>query len=555
MMGMKEGKLVNLSKLESYDIALSLPTETGLPFLHTFNIPVLFKMTGNMQGELKSGYSVASKNSLRLVHAKKIQGRIGFLTPFDHQQFIAGVDLNFQLFAPLKWSLNLNTPKRSLELKLWPLKGEEKARMLHYSVAPFTAVHDILSLRPLLAEKTTLKVIPEDLRSLTISDATSGSKIKIDVEASATDELFDLKTLDIDKWMNMLMNPWSMDNDRFRNVNMFLNLREQADPLVLNLSAERLELSPNNDALWSSKASALEPTDKESRSEARKKQMMTEAANGMKSAVSRVLDMHLQVPEVLKTTLTIATANSNVEKAGRTLLYWNELIEKPGSAPSTRELCAAAQAKVMPNDTPFLDQASQVRPKVDLDVDVRLGRTCSEGQQITMNGKAMQTKRLSELIKKSALMKECQKQMEQGNKMLRACQNAAALSMILDELDFSVNFESEDVAAMLTEVLSSVRNTNQLDISSNLKALKNAGKKKLDLKAKLSDDLKKVDLWIHSPVMDLKLKDIGLAAFGVSTNDVMMAADNALDLQNVWSKKDRGKYSTKQLLDIFNVKC
>ena len=549
MMNIREGKFVNLNRLESYDIALSLPTETGLPFVHTFNIPVLFRMAGTVQAELKAGNSVAAKNSLRLVHAKKIQGRIGFVTPFDHQQLIAGIDLNFQMFAPLKWSMNLNTPKRSFEMKLWPMKGEEKARLLHYSVVPFTAIHDILSLRPLLTEKTTQRVRPENLKTVTIPDSDSGSKIKINMEAIATDELLDLKNLDMDKWINMLMNPWSMDNDNYRNVNVFVNAkRDLVEPVVLTVSTERVELSPddnNDNAAWTSKALAMEPSDKESRSEARKKQMLTEAARGIRSAMSTVIDAHLHVPDELKTTLTIATANSNVEKKGRTLLYMRNSMDRSGRTPTTVELCAAAQAKATPNGTPFSDQATQTRSKLDLDVDVRVGSSCSEGEQITVNGKATQTKNLSEQIKKSALMKECQRQMEQGNRMLRACQNVATLSMILDELNLTVNMQSRNVATLITEMFSRMRNTKLLSIQSDLKTLENADRSKIDIRAKLSDDLKKIDLSVRSPVMDLELNDIGVLALGISTDDALMAAENAMDIRNSWFNRDEREYSTK----------
>ncbi|KOX68248.1 Vitellogenin, partial [Melipona quadrifasciata] len=540
MLSLREGKFINLNRLESYDVALSLPTETGLPFVHTFKIPVLHKLTGNAQGEMKAGRSIAMKNSFRFVHAKKIQGRIGFVTPFDHQQFMAGIDLNFQMFAPLKFSLNLNTPKRNMEMKFWPMKGEEKARVLHYSVVPFTAIHDVLNLRPLLTEKTTQIIRPENLRSVTLPDSDPNSKIKVNVEAVTNDVLFDLKNLDIDKWINMILNPWSMDNDNFRNVNVFVNLkRDLVDPIVLNLSTERLELSSNNDdALWTSKVLAIEPSDKESRSEARKKQLLIEAAKGIKSAISSVLDIHLHIPDEVKTTLTIATANSNVEKAGRTLLYLRNSIDRNDKTPSTVELCAAAQAKVTPNEMPFINQAIQTKPKVDLDMDLRVGSTCSEGEQIAINGKAIQTKTLSDMVKKSALMKECQKQMEQGNNMLNACQKAAAFSMVFNALDLSVNFQSDVAVTLITELLNNLRNTNFMNIHSDLKTLKNASKRKLDFRLDLANDLKKFDLSIHSPVMDLRLNDIDLSALGISANDILMAVDDAMDLQSVWYNED-----------------
>ena len=170
--------------------------------------------------------------------------------------------------------------------------------------------------------------------------------------------------------------------------------------------------------LWTPKATAMEPSDKHPDSEVRRKQWLNEAAKGVKSAKSQVIDIRLEVPvtseETIMNVITVATSNSEIEKKGRTLVYW--------SFESLFEVCAASQTKVTPDNTVFYEEVAQLKPKVEFNADFRIGKVCSTGEQLNINSVATQSKQLRERIKNSSLIKTCEKQMQQGNKILRACQ-------------------------------------------------------------------------------------------------------------------------------------
>lgn len=551
MKGERKGNLVN--RLGSYDVTYSFPTETGLPFVYSFELPMLLKITGDMSNELTHSKTIKAKTDFRILYAMKIQGKISFVTPFEHQQYTAGVDLDCNVHLPIKLTLDVDLSKYSLEIKIWPLKGENKARLLHYSVVPYVASHNILSLRPLLTEKTTQTLVPDDIYSDTVLD---WDLMKVALEVDKSYSYKNWLDLDIDDLSKTVMTPWTSDNDNYRKIDIFLNLkREQIAPFVFKISYDSMEMTPTaTDAtLWTPKATAVEPSDKEPDSEARRKQWMDEAAKGIKLAKSQVIDIQIEIPvtseDSFKNVITIATSCSEVEKKGRMLVYW--------AFETLFEVCATSQTKVTPDSTVFYDQVAQLKPKVEFNADLRIGKVCSTGEQLNINGEATQSKELRERIKNSSLIKTCEKQMQQGNKILRACQNAAAISMILDQLAISVDFQSPVIVNFIGKALTVVINADYLkefaDIRTELSYPKTAGKKKIDISANLTDDLERVDVLISTPIMRIHVNDLDLSALEISAEDVLMAADEDMDIQNLLYNEDEREYNYNNCEITFSI--
>ncbi|KAJ8955350.1 hypothetical protein NQ318_003444 [Aromia moschata] len=78
-----------------------------------------------------------------------------FLTPFDHQQYIAGFDKNFQVHIPLYGTVEVDfkngQAKAEIDVQKWH-KGE---LLFHYSSWPYTSRTDIKELQPISLNKNT----------------------------------------------------------------------------------------------------------------------------------------------------------------------------------------------------------------------------------------------------------------------------------------------------------------------------------------------------------------------------------------------------------------
>ncbi|XP_043252525.1 vitellogenin-like [Colletes gigas] len=515
---MQDGRYINVNKFMSYDVVLSFPTDTGLPFVHTLSVPTLYKATGN--NRMMQGSSIDIKSSMRMVHSTKVQGRIGFVTPFDHRHFISGVDVNFQMYAPVE--VELGGAPNNVQLKIRLLEGEEKARLVQYSVIPYTSSHDILHQRPLLEDKNTHVVQSGETMINSIPLINEEVKAwRLNVEADKSNK----NLLSMENVYSTLMYPWSKVNDKFRKIELIMDLEQPVkEPVLLTATIDAMDIQSEtvDSRLWTPIAMAVEPIDKKGNSNSRRKQFLEEVTKGIKSATSGVLDVELQLPGELELTnaFTVAWSKSNVDNKQRNLFYWN--FNTP-ALEGKYEVCASSQTETSDNILPMYEKAVNIEPKKKFDVAIRYGTTCSENKQINVKAKLTQTNQMKETVKNSNVVGECKKQMKQGNKILRACQEAAGLATLLDQVDVTLDIPSNELLEMASAVVDIIDDTRVFNVRTGSTKPKNADKNKIDIKAKVSTDLNAVDMVVHTPDVDVWFDDVSLLPFGIASDDLVMA--------------------------------
>lgn len=546
-MALKNGGYVNWNKLMSYEVTLSFPTETGLPFVYTFKVPTLCKFSGNGKLQIDGGMNVNAEAEVRPVYSQKIQGRIGFVAPFVHQHFIAGVDVNFQTFAPVGLALDMNRAKKNVQLKVWPLKEAGKTRLIYYSVVPYTSSHNILSRRPLLTEKNTHKVHTDEVRSTSDKIPVSDTAIlNLDIESDKSNNAFwDMS------FENIQTNFMSMDNDRYRKYDLCLNLKqEQKEPITLSVSYDSKIAQPGSEdpQQWTPIAKAVAPSNNDVNSVERRNQFMNEAIKGIRSAESNVVELQLQVPGEFesRSALTFAWSSSNVENKGRLFAHWSFQMPKEDIK---LEMCAASQAASNVNPLLPYDQLKLSKPKTEFDVDLLYGESCSDSEQINIKGQAVQSDSMKEKIGDSKLVKECLEQMKHGNKMLQACQNAAAIAATTDVLEFSMDTEAKYVQQLLDAGVHILDDSEIVNAKINTLKPKNAGKRNVDVKAKLSEDLKTGEVTLHTASMDATFKDLNLAELGLIADDILGTTDERTPDEKIreysgWRRKHKEEHRT-----------
>ncbi|XP_017881745.1 vitellogenin-like [Ceratina calcarata] len=527
LMDIKQENYINMNKLASYDMTLAFPTETGLPFIYTLRVPMLFKISGTGMAQMNKDLSVKAAGSVRLVCAKKVQGRIGFVTPFDRQLVGAGEDVNLQTYIPVKATLELNIPQHKIQLKTWPLKGEENARLVHHTIRPYTFRRDADTLKQ--AKKGKHWIVNEDVpEPITVFDRFS---FKVNAAASQSDDYWDM---DLNDLVNYVIDPWTSDNGDYRETEVLLNLKDDKEkPTILTVAWNCLDLGSTDVTNWKDMAQAVEPTNKDPDSEARRKEFLEEAAKGIKLAKSRVVDIELQTAgkDRASNALTLAWSESNVENKGRILMYWN--LDSPKT-----EICADARIHMKPDTALFYDQAIKSMPKGEFDIDVRYGERCTRGDRINIKGKLTQSNGLRSRIKNTALAKTCEEQMKQGNKILRACQKAADLAMTPDDLQISADIKSETLQTLVNGALSLIDNSDYVGMNVDTVKPRNAGKNKIDIEASLSHDLETVQMSIFTPTMNVVIDDIGLSTLGLDIDDVLDIPEQNLNMNDLVNEDD-----------------
>ncbi|XP_076655137.1 vitellogenin [Halictus rubicundus] len=527
-MDLKNGVNVNLNKLSAYEVTLSFPTETGLPFLYTLKVPVLQKLSGKGKVQFESDKSMNIKVDARPAYSMKIQGRIGFLVPFERQHFIAGVDMNFQAYLPSRINLDISPAKGNMKLKMLPLKGEEKAKMIHYSVVPYTSKHDILHLQPVLTDKNTRVIRGDEIIKkqdlLPMSEGLDFFALEREGDKD-TREFWDTKT-DVSDYFKF---PWTQMTNEFRKSDLYLNAGPgNKEPFVISAAWNSLDILPGEETeQWTKLAKSFAPSNPGSE-ETRKNELLKEVGKGIKAARSVVLDMEVQFPGEFRThsSLTVAYSESNAENKRKALLFWK--MNMPENTDVKYQVCIAANQDVPSNTMPSYEMAQRTTQKEDVDVDIRFGPTCQQGEQLNLKGEGSQSKKLKELLQTSYVTESCKKQMEQGNKILRDCQNVAALSKIMDEYKFSLNIESvplKHIADMLVDTLANSLLETQVDTAKP----RNEGKNTIDLEVRLTNNFEKVNLDIYTNQMDMHLKNIPVSPFDDLDLDDLMIEDENVD--------------------------
>lgn len=528
----KNGHHFNFNRLTNYEITLSFPTETGLPFVYNVKIPSLLKSEGNAKIRIGDKFDGEVGLEIRTTLSAKFQGRMGFVTPFDHQQFTAGVDVNAHVYMPLKVQTELNVPEKSLEVKLWPMEGESKARILHYSIIPYTSRHDILTLRPIATDKNTQKVVKGDLSRRTEhlpSIATPIVKLQMELdglESNTYSEGFK------DDPLAIIALSWARMNNKYQKTDGFANFASDTnEPITLKVMFDwtqvNSEPSDSDDSQeWDPNMMKVDASGLGTASDERRKQYLKEAANAITFGEAYVLDARLNTQGMYKarTALTVAWADSKIDDKKRILLF--SQLKVPDNDVEA-QLCVATNVKSNVDQFVDFETALKSKPKMDIDVDVRYGKTCLDGGHIEMKGKLIRRYDLEEEIQKSPDTKKCYEQMKEGNMFLRACRNAKDKALELGDLDATIDHNSPDMQAAVDRLLGIAGWLE--NIESHVEVISN----------KPSDDNKiNIRTWSSPDSVSAMVHTSSMQAF----------FPNILDINGIAESQDLGPASTENMI-------
>lgn len=88
----------------------------------------------------------------------RTQIKVGFITPFDHQRYVAGLDNNGQIYLPLDVKLDLDIVNAEVKAQVKPINPDKQVNIVHISQWPYTSVHDILQVSPIQSDSNTQQI-------------------------------------------------------------------------------------------------------------------------------------------------------------------------------------------------------------------------------------------------------------------------------------------------------------------------------------------------------------------------------------------------------------
>ncbi|XP_015117716.1 vitellogenin [Diachasma alloeum] len=423
---LKAGKNFDLMSLQNFEVTVGLPTATGLPFTFDFQIPRLRKLSGKVQATTSPDISqestagpekVNTATDIRAVFSQKVQSRFRFVTPFDGQQYVTGIDKNLQFHLPMSIQANYDISKNQLSVKIASLNKNEQSKLFHFSTVPFTSLCDVEDFKPLSSEDHSGKsVMNRDVEDSTnvVGKKTRGMLFKIteskpDGSPSALE-----KIIDPEIELEHIMFPLAKKEVEYYKIEVLdvpsPSSKQEID-LVIGWDS-MLKNKPTDSQLskdshrWSSNPEVIEPSDKKPGSLSRKKQMMQEALKDLPVADAAAVDFAVELPgEEAKTYLmTTAVAKSKVDGKFKALVYVRTDDVATRSRPF--EACATVHGS-SPRLPPF--EANKIKReelKRSLDIRISVGNSCKSGTKSDLHARQWQSSEFREFVEKDKKMYE-----------------------------------------------------------------------------------------------------------------------------------------------------
>lgn len=452
---LKKGEEFNHTKFyNSYEMIISFPTEMGLPFVYTLDTPTLVSLHGEVKvithpqivssnEEIQTPETVNVTADIRAVVYTKTQAKLGFVTPFEHQHYVAGYDKQVQLNLPLRVQVDIDVENQQVEIEMEPL-DDQSEEVFHYSTRPYTAKHDILNLKP-ISRIATSNIV--HVREPMIYEHTFGKKLGMafHLKAKTEQKFADFKSLyesyQRHEGWSYLMAPLMEDSLVYTNFSLqYVDELSHADSVNFQMgwnqthfAGQRDGSDPEFQELYK-KASDLEETDE------RQEFFMKKAAVGINNADASVYDMSIQFrgKEQHQYNATFAVATSSVDKKSRVLFYYN----KDASNEKDHELCFYAQNKIPNTNALDFVYALKFDPTSTSQMKFAYGENCQTGAKVDIKAKWEQSEERQRYLQSRPMAKLCFEQMKHGDKQLYACRNMTARANFLDQYSFDIKYEN-----------------------------------------------------------------------------------------------------------------
>ncbi|XP_011879024.1 PREDICTED: vitellogenin-1-like [Vollenhovia emeryi] len=506
----------NLNNLYYYDMTLGFPTESGLPFVYTLTLSQVSQIGGAESHAMRNSSTGDSLDLTvvgHMLNSAKLQSRIGFVAPFEHRHYIAGIDVNAEYYVPA--GLRYTREGKKIVLQIQPEDYQYIGTghgMIYYSVVPYTARHDILSFSNVPSNDKLVVNTKKPHEVGLVLDALMSVECvmksdHINEEASKKTGLSAaIEIADVfrkggayyRRFLAMFVLPTSQVNitfDTFRHTTYDVDANVEAViPAIV---------------------------DKQPESEVRRQQLLDEVNKDVDAAVSYVYDISILTSERINYVFTLALANNRANNKFQTLLYWN--AQDPRSGKVSQEFCAIGNTKSSQITPLSFNKAIEKIPTNEFKIEVRLGN-CTDGETIRLKGSLTRSGDFKERAMKSEVFKKCQEEIKQSNVWLPICQDASELIRQKDHLTMSIDSERFYVDAN-----SFMLNIKRI-LNKDLEASSNTGlteKNTIDVDIKVLSD--------NDTIISLRTADLGVT---FSLLDVWEQKLNTLSIMNALFRED-----------------
>lgn len=446
-------------------ITIAFPLASGLPFLFTYKTPTVMQAGGEVRLQTNPDWAQGNDDEIRMpkainasaeidfLYATQTDARVGFLTLFDHQRYVAGVQKKIQTRLPMRLTLNVDLVNDQVSAEMSPLDTKNDITLLHASSWPYTQ-HRHIEAAYDNSKESDIKVISvNDVQEYDQRFGQASTGMVIHVNAKYEKEFIDaprvMEYLQQHDLVSLMMYATALESNEYYNIRVELdNEKSQAQSVKVKLqfaseeSHENSADKPKHPKDTSNSKNYAHPSNTDANSQARREQFMQNAGAGIQNAEVGAVDASISFQGPQQKTAqyiaTIAFADSKVNNQQRLLAF----VGANHAKNSNGQLCFHAEVD-MPN-TPRLNfiNALAQNESAQMRVELDFGDKCKNGQHITFKTKMYQSEERNKQVAYSPLGKQCKAEMKEGNFQMPACQNATYQANVYDQYSISAEYEN-----------------------------------------------------------------------------------------------------------------
>nr|CAD7460130.1 unnamed protein product [Timema tahoe] len=532
----QSGNSFNFTKFYNQEaVTVGFPTTMGLPFLFTFNTPTLLQIGGEARIRTHPDLAQGSGNSIpvpsvvnasadvHFVYSTKIEGQIGFVTPFDHRQYVAAVDKNTQLNLPISASVDVDMENAKIQATLSPINSDRDYQIFHCSSKPYTTKHEIINLKPHNQDGDyhKLHVLKEPRQQQAIfGENSTGMAFRLNYK---NEKEFNSTSWIVEEAKKkdplvLLYFPWADDTIQYSNVSLTYDARRSSTKAVKFTVALANETSSSRQSEESKgdRINPAEPSSHSPDSEIRRQEFLDRVSEDIKSSSAVVVDVSAEFEGHNKAYFiaTAAVASSPVDEKSRALFFFSH---QPASS-SEKPVQAYLVAESKNPQVSWMDFNKAIRedPKSSFNAQLNLKEWNETESQIVVNGTVEQSSQRRRFVKHSPMAKLCESQMNEGNYGLPACRNVSIEANYRDRLEFTVHYENltTDLKNLTYKAYQIARYMGYNYMGENIFVSHNLSDK-VAFEGNLNPSLRAINVTIKSPIGDAEFIDVPLNPYVV----------------------------------------
>lgn len=462
---LEKGQHFNATKwFNQEQITIAFPLASGLPFLFTYKTPTLMRAGGEIHVQTKPSLAQGSDDEIRVpksidasaevdvLYTTQIDARVGFLTLFDHQRYVAAVQKKIQVRLPLRMSVSINSETDDVSVQVEPLEQKNDITLIYASSLPYTQRRHIEAAYDDTKESDTKTIHINEQRVYDQHFGQSSAGLVFHVNAKYEKDFINyadvMEYLRRNDFVSLFMYTFATESNEYFNLKIELDNQKSEFRSVhasfqfsSQNSWEDSESKPKHPKDTSNPKNLAHPTNTDANSKARREQFMQNAAAGIYNAKVNAIDASISFnskqQKISQYIATIAFANSQSNNQQRLLAYFSSNPAKD----SKRQMCFHAEQE-MPN-VPQLNFKNALIPQEDGDMRIELdfGDKCNNGQHITIKTKMSQSQEYLKYVEESAEGQQCKQQMKLGDYQMPACENATYQANLYDQYIITANYD------------------------------------------------------------------------------------------------------------------